>query len=720
MATQIGDLFVRIGADVTGFDKGFGKVEISLKSLSEAFSKFKASLSPKMVVDAAYQIGKAFYNMADETATARVRLMDMAQSMGMTVEQLSALEYAARESRVGVAVFDQGMQKLNRNMAIANGGGSTGPFDRLGVQIFDLNNNLKPTGKLLPEIADKFKTMKDGAEKSALAAEIFGEQAGPKMLVLLNQGSAGLANYEKKARAVGQVLSNEDTAAALRFKNQISDLNEELEKNKNLIGGELIPVFTTYAEFLNEAAGGNFWEDLKAVFSVGPDVDTLNRSLGENALANQMAGETAEQFGERLALVSERAETARQELAELNKPGDASNVVEQINRIENAARGAAEAANGASEALATLTRDGGMPEDWASEKYDLADPYADPGTDTYGLLEKTKPKGVGGGGETKAQRLAREKKEREAQLREIEDSLKTETKLEEEAWERKSNFIKQAALRDNETREERNALHEAAEKAHFERLAEIEIEANAERENRLQDIRDSFKDEMTLADEQHQEEMDFLDQAKADKELSFLEHHRLTEEAEKAHAERIKKIQEKAADDEIAVSNHKWHTMLKNQSTALKNVAADFNNNMDIIFQSDKTYATAMAIMDGIASIQSSFKFGSKLGGPALGAAMAAVAAAAVWKNVEAINAVQPGSGGGKKHGGGGGGGAPVASAPSAGGGQDAGAAAGGGGGFATINIVGGDAAIFTGAQVRALIEQVNEQLDKGMTLRVA
>jgi hypothetical protein len=75
------------------------------------------------------------------------------------------------------------------------------------------------------------------------------------------------------------------------------------------------------------------------------------------------------------------------------------------------------------------------------------------------------------------------------------------------------------------------------------------------------------------------------------------------------------------------------------------------------------------------------------------------------------------GGGGGKGKGkGGGGGGGALASAPAA----AASPAADLPGGMATINIVGGDSAIFTGAQVRALIEQVNEQLDKGMTLRVA
>jgi hypothetical protein len=41
-------------------------------------------------------------------------------------------------------------------------------------------------------------------------------------------------------------------------------------------------------------------------------------------------------------------------------------------------------------------------------------------------------------------------------------------------------------------------------------------------------------------------------------------------------------------------------------------------------------------------------------------------------------------------------------------------------GGTATINIVGGDTAMFTGKQVRVLIEQINDELGKGMELRVA
>jgi hypothetical protein len=61
---------------------------------------------------------------------------------------------------------------------------------------------------LLKEVSDKFSSYADGAEKSALAQELFG-RSGAQMISFLNEGSEGLGRMEAEAQRLGIVISGD-------------------------------------------------------------------------------------------------------------------------------------------------------------------------------------------------------------------------------------------------------------------------------------------------------------------------------------------------------------------------------------------------------------------------------------------------------------------------------------------------------------------------------
>jgi hypothetical protein len=237
-----------------------------------------------------------------------------------------------------------------------------------------------------------------------------------------------------------------------------------------------------------------------------------------------------------------------------------------------------------------------------------------------------------------------------------------------------------------------------------------------EREARLQAIRESLMSEAELERVAWEEQQKFLKEAALVKGETQAERDALMEEAEREHLERMRVINKGSVDDIYNLKHKGWIAQILDQNSALGKMAQDLRGNLTTIFGDNKAFNLAMGLIDAYKAIMSSYKFGAEVGGPPLGAAMAAIAGAAQFKILSDMASVQPGSskGGG---GGGGGGGGKVASAPA----QNAlPAAAESGGGQATINIVGGDEAIFSGKQVRALVEQINDQVAKGMTLRFA
>ena len=84
-------------------------------------------------------------------------------------------------------------------------------FEALGVAVQNQDGTLRDSEQVLLDLADRFQAMPDGAEKAALAVDIFGK-AGAEMIPFLNQGREGIGALKQEAAELGLQLSA-DTAA---------------------------------------------------------------------------------------------------------------------------------------------------------------------------------------------------------------------------------------------------------------------------------------------------------------------------------------------------------------------------------------------------------------------------------------------------------------------------------------------------------------------------
>lgn len=129
------------------------------------------------------------------------------------------------------------------------------------------------------------------------------------------------------------------------------------------------------------------------------------------------------------------------------------------------------------------------------------------------------------------------------------------------------------------------------------------------------------------------------------------------------------------------------------------------------LFEIGKAAAIANSIVSGIEAAVDSFKFGAKIGGPYVGAAFAAVSAAATLAQIQQIRSTSFGGGGS------GGGATAAAATPAAvnAGGGGAGTSGGEGQRNISISLTGSS---FGAGGVRDLIAQINEAVGDGVTLR--
>lgn len=226
MSEVIGSLRVNLGLDSAQFNASLKQVQSQIDRFAGKMRAVDAAISAvgtgiavavRGQLDAADEMGKA------------------AQKFGVPIEQLSTLKYAADLSGVSLDQLGTALGALSKNMVK-----SEARFTSLGVSVRDANGEMRPTADVLAEVADVFKGLPDGAEKSALAMELMGK-SGRDMIPLLNQGSAAIRSMQDEARAMGLEISQETASAAETFNDNLSRLGATVSGFVAIITANLAP-----------------------------------------------------------------------------------------------------------------------------------------------------------------------------------------------------------------------------------------------------------------------------------------------------------------------------------------------------------------------------------------------------------------------------------------------------------------------------------------------
>jgi len=216
----IGSLRVNLGIDSAQFATGVKKAQSSLGVLGASLKAFAVGAVAALSVGA---IGRAIDSVIDKAD----ELGKTAQKIGIPVEELSKLEYAAKLADVSLEQLSTGVGKLSKNMAAiqgGNGGDAAKALRAIGVSATDALGRLRPTSEVMADIAEKFSRMRDGAGKTALAMAIFGK-SGEELIPLLNAGKKGLADSAAEAEKLGIVISGPTAKAAEAFNDNLTRLH---------------------------------------------------------------------------------------------------------------------------------------------------------------------------------------------------------------------------------------------------------------------------------------------------------------------------------------------------------------------------------------------------------------------------------------------------------------------------------------------------------------
>ncbi len=243
MASNRAQILIRAVDETRG---AFDAVKRGLGGLADAARSVNGVLAGLGVALSAAGLG-AMVKSALESADA---LNKLSQRVGITVESLSTLVPAAELSGVSAQTFETGLKKLATAMLEAATGSeeSARRFAALGVAFQDQDGRLRATDAVLLDLADRFQAMPDGAQKSALAVQLFGK-SGSELIPFLNQGREGIAALTGEMQALGVQIGGDTAAQAEAF-------NDALAKVKLATTSIANRVIEAFLPAMNEMAGG--------------------------------------------------------------------------------------------------------------------------------------------------------------------------------------------------------------------------------------------------------------------------------------------------------------------------------------------------------------------------------------------------------------------------------------------------------------------------------
>lgn len=247
------EALLKIRANVEG-EGAIGKLSQSLGSLSTTAGKVTGGMKGMLAAAGGLSgalgslvpvvSGVGLVAMAQNAINAADNMNDLRQKTGVSVEMLSRFQQAANASGSSIEAVGGALIKLNRNMATQNKGAMEA-LKGLGVSATDASGKLKSTDQVMLEVAERFKTMPDGAQKTAAAMALFG-RSGADMIPLLNGG-------RQAVESLSATMTGKFAAGADELNDKMAALQGKLLQLGVALGTALMPALNAVADAIGAA-----------------------------------------------------------------------------------------------------------------------------------------------------------------------------------------------------------------------------------------------------------------------------------------------------------------------------------------------------------------------------------------------------------------------------------------------------------------------------------
>jgi lambda family phage tail tape measure protein len=194
--------------------------------------------------------------LIDRSISAADAIGKTADKIGVGVEALQELRFAAKASGVEQQTLDMALQRFTRRAAEAaqGTGEAKDALAQMGIALRDQSGNLRRSEDLLGDVADASARIEDPAERLRLAFKLF-DSEGVALVNLLSDGSGALEEMRERARDLGIVLDEHLVRDAERARTELDTLSQVISANLTRAALEAAPVIADLSSWLADVAG---------------------------------------------------------------------------------------------------------------------------------------------------------------------------------------------------------------------------------------------------------------------------------------------------------------------------------------------------------------------------------------------------------------------------------------------------------------------------------
>lgn len=248
---------------------------------------------------------KALIQMTRESAEAADDIVTLSSVTGMSTDSIQELNYMADLTDVSLdRIRDSLKETTNKMQEAATGTGDAyEAYNKLGVEITDVDGQLRSAEDVFYDTIDALGQMKNKTERDAIAMDLLSESA-QELNPLIEIGSDGLKQYAQEAHSMGYVLDNEALTALTEVDDAYQRLQKSQEGAKNQLSAEFAPYLTEFYEKITKLIrdGGQALKDSGIVDSFGMLLETVGDII---APTDQLSSDTVPKITEALRPLAE-------------------------------------------------------------------------------------------------------------------------------------------------------------------------------------------------------------------------------------------------------------------------------------------------------------------------------------------------------------------------------------------------------------------------------
>jgi hypothetical protein len=303
------ELIIKIRADMRDIERKLDGLEResgqTSRTMQQHFQRaaqginnaFRNIRGPALAATAA---GTAFAYMAQRSLEAVEAISDLSTRADVSAEFLQEMRFAINQSGGSARDFDDAISRLNRRFGLflqnlRTGEGEAGPaaaaFRALGLETRIVNGELTDAEGVFNAAVQGLSEVESAAQRSALASQLFGEDSGPRLVALLDQGVEGIDALRQAARSAGVVLDNDLVASAARSSDALEIMRTQVGSEFNRAIAQNADGLISFARVLTDVATAA----IRAAAAIGRMFDTTGERRAESLqrYADLIAGRTA-------------------------------------------------------------------------------------------------------------------------------------------------------------------------------------------------------------------------------------------------------------------------------------------------------------------------------------------------------------------------------------------------------------------------------------------